>query len=239
MKKKLPFGFTKTPIFPTLHMELFNKYCTQNLHCSIDDGKCAPSGTNNFIDKNGYSLIKNLFTDNQIFDEVPDERGITKYDNFGNIIEKSITNKKNKNFLFRYNDPKYREVHIKIGKIIEDIFHKKFINNYYINEFYFPGEKIIREKDKGNYDICVILQINTNRLCPWELCFETLEKDEISMTLENGWGVVYFGNKVDHWRGKLLSRYNIFGKFFNLIFFEKDDTFYHQIKFYYSFFDTK
>ena len=71
------------------------------------------------------------------------------------------------------------------------------------------------------------------------MCFETLEKDEILLTLENGSGVVYFGNKIDHWRGILLSRYNILGKLFNLVFFEKDDTFHHQIKFYYSFSDTK
>lgn len=237
MKKKLPFGFTKTPIFPILHMELFNKYCTQNLHCSIDDGKCAPSGTNSFINKNGYLLIRNLFNDDKIVDEIPDERGVIKYDDFGNVIQKII--QKNKNFLFKHNDPKYKEINVQVRDIIENILHKKIINNYYINEFYFPGEKIIRGKDKGNYDICAIIQINTNRLCPWELCFETLEKDEILLTLENGSGVAYFGNKIDHWRGKLLSRYNILGKLFNLVFFEKDDTFHHQIKFYYSFSDAK
>ena len=98
---------------------------------------------NEFFDRNGYIVIKNLCDPKELFHPVPELRGQLNYrsknlDDFEHIevegqVEGSVA---------RYWHPQYRKTHTKIRLILEQAIGRKLYNTYYYDRFYFPGQEL-------------------------------------------------------------------------------------------------
>lgn len=215
-------------------MEQFNKYAGKGIHCSIDPGAPAvPVGAQKYFKKHGYLIIKNLWDPKELYHEVPKERGQINYygsiDKFYHDPEEKQVN----GSLARYSHPQYKEIHSKIRIILQDILGEELYNTYYYDRFYFEGQRLYRHSDRDACEISVSVQISTNASKPWPFCLQTLEGKEIAANLENGWGLLYMGCNVEHWRDPLESRHGEYKKKLNNILRKRDDTYHHQIFFHY------
>jgi hypothetical protein len=215
-------------------MEQFNKYVNKELQCSIDPGAPAvPFGAQEYFKRHGYLIIKNLWDPKELYHEVPNERGQINYygsvDKFHHEPEERQVN----GSLARYSHPQYKEIHSKIRLIVQDILGEELYNTYYYDRFYFEGQRLYRHSDRDACEISVSVQVSTNSEQPWSFCLQTLEGKEIAANLKDGWGLLYMGCAVEHWRDPLESRYNKYGKVLNKILKKKDDTYHHQIFFHY------
>ena len=233
-QNKPPKGKTKEPIEYTPAMEYYLKYYPQKLQCSIDRGDDpVPKGAKDFFDRHGYLIIKNLYDPEELFDLVPSERGQINY--YGSIDKyESVPDERQvPGSLARYTHPKYKEVHLKIRLILEDILGEKLYNTYYYDRFYFAGQKLDRHSDRDSCEISVSVQISTNSTRPWPFCVETPNNQEHAVIIGNGSGVLYKGCERQHWRDSLSSRYGRFQRFMNKLKKKNDDTYHHQIFFHY------
>ena len=89
---------------------------------------------NEFFDRNGYIVIKNLCDPKELFHPVPELRGQLNYrsknlDDFEHIevegqVEGSVA---------RYWHPQYRKTHAKIRLILEQAIGRKLYNTYYLS----------------------------------------------------------------------------------------------------------
>jgi hypothetical protein len=68
---------------------------------------------------------------------------------------------------------------------------------------------------------------------PWPFGLKTLQEEEVAIELQDGWGLIYMGCDVEHWRDPLSSRYNKLGRFINKIIRKPDNSYWHQIFFHY------
>jgi small nuclear ribonucleoprotein (snRNP)-like protein len=221
-------GFVKnvTPV-----LKKFDKYSDIQLECSVENAnEEIPSGYRDYFLRNGYLVIKNLWNPDELYHQVPRERGQINY--FGSInkfnhvpIENQVVGS-----LARYSHPQYKEIHSRIRKILEDILSEKLYNTYYYDRYYFKGQRLSRHRDRDACEVSVSVQISTNSSRPWSFCLQTLNGEEVSVNLENGWGLLYMGCDVDHWRDPLQSKYNFINKKIMKFF---DDTYHHQIFFHY------
>ena len=193
---------------------------------------------NEFFERNGYFIIKNLCDPKKLFHPVPELRGQLNYkskdlDDFTHIevegqVEGSVA---------RYWHPQYRKTHTKIRLIIEQAIGRKLYNTYYYDRFYFPGQPLIKHTDRPSCEISVTIHISTNIQESWPIWIKTPDtfEDKTMKTasgenkfvhLEAGDGMVYKGCERPHWRdpmpGLLESKIN------------KDESlYYHQIFFHY------
>ena len=194
---------------------------------------------NEFFDRNGYIVIKNLCDPKELFHPVPELRGQLSYrsknlDDFEHIevegqVEGSIA---------RYWHPHYRQVHSDIRKIIEMAIERKLYNTYYYDRFYFSGQQLTKHTDREACEISVSIHINTNLEENWPIYFKTTDKYTdsskkkisqkgkiVGLNLERGDGVVYKGCERPHWRDAMP------GTFEEMNGHEK--FYYHQIFFHY------
>ena len=91
---------------------------------------------NEFFDRNGYLVIKNLCDPKILFHPVPKLRGQLNYrsknlDDFEHIEEESQV----KGSVARYWHPQYRKTHTKIRLILEKAIGRKLYNTYYYDRF--------------------------------------------------------------------------------------------------------
>jgi hypothetical protein len=229
-----PVSATKEMIEVKPIMELFNKYNDIDLRCSIDSNDDAvPKGARDYFNRYGYLIIQNLFNPEELFDEVPVQRGQITY--YGSLEKYSYSEEELQvnGSLSRYNHPRYKEAHSKIRLILEDILGQKLYNTYYYDRFYFSGQKLCRHIDRDACEISVSIQVSTNSTNSWPFCIETHNGEERFCNLQNGWGILYKGCEREHWRDSLQSRHNKLKKLTNNILKKKDDTYHHQIFFHY------
>jgi hypothetical protein len=208
-------------------MVLINKYHSQDLQCSVEIGK----NPKDYFEKYGYLVIKNLFDPKEIYESVSKERGQINYygslEKYQHIPEETQVN----GSLSRYNHPKYKFIQNQIRLILQDILQEELYNTYYFDRFYFEGQRLIRHKDRDACEISVSVQISTNSLIPWSFCIQNLEGKEVSADINDGWGILYMGCELEHWRDPLQSRYSNFGKIMNKCMFKSDNTYHHEIIF--------
>ena len=218
----------KPPIITPI-MELFDKYIEQNVQCSIDEGSPpVPEGSKLFFKKHGFLIIKNFLDPKELYCEVPNERGMFKYYGSQQVgfepVEGYVPGS-----LGRYGYPKYKDVHVKVGKFLEEVLGEELYRTYYYDRFYFVDQDLRRHKDRDSCEVSVTVQVSSNSPDPWPISLQTLEGKEVSVNLENGSALVYMGCDLDHWRYPLESRYTTIGKILNKISFKPDDTYHHQL----------
>lgn len=229
-----PVGATKKMIESTPKMELFEPYSDRELRCSIDPtDKPVPYGARDYFNRYGYLIISNLCNPQELYSEVPSQRGQYNYqgslDKFLYFPQELQVN----GSLSRYNYPTYKRLHSEIRLILENILGEKLYNTYYYDRFYFVGQRLHRHSDRDACEISVSIQISTNSKNSWPFCIETPDGEERFCNLQNGWGILYKGCEREHWREPLKSRHKKTKQFINSLMKRKDDTYHHQIFFHY------
>ena len=169
---------------------------------------------NEFFERNGYLIIKNLCDPKKLFHPVPELRGQLNYkskdlDDFEHIevegqVEGSIA---------RYWHPQYTDVPTKIRLILEQAIGRKLYNTYYYDRFYFPGQALTIHADRPACEISVSVHVSTNIEENWPIWIKTpdiftdsskmelISKGENrSVDLGPGDGMVYKGCERPHWR---------------------------------------
>ena len=194
---------------------------------------------NEFFDKNGYLILKNLCDPEKLFHSVPKERGLFNWkgsDKLDKFTHQEVENQVNGS-VARYWHPQYRKIHSEIRLILERIIGRKLYNTYYYDRFYFPGQELKKHTDRPACEISVSIHVSTNIKESWPIWIKTPDtfEDKTMKTasgenrfvhLEAGDGMVYKGCERPHWRdpmpGLLESKIN------------KDESlYYHQIFFHY------
>lgn len=213
--------------------EQFNKY--PGMLCSIDFGsREVPYGARDYFNKYGYLIIKNLYDPKKLYDEVPKERGQFSYFNSIDKYEYLPVEQQVNGSVSRYSHPKYKQIHSEIRLILQDILGIDLYNTYYYDRFYFPGQELVRHKDRGSCEISVSIQISrSNRKSSWTFCAKTLEGNESSISLNDGDGILYMGCEVEHWRTSLPKSHNLLRRIKNKITGKYDPDYHHQIFFHY------
>jgi hypothetical protein len=202
---------------------------------------------NEFFEKNGYLVIKNLWDSKELYHPVPSERGLITYygknlDQFNyNPLEQQVEGS-----LARYWHPQYRIIHSGIRMKLEKELGRKLYNTYYYDRYYFPGQELKRHADRDACEISVTVHISTNlegKDANWPIWIKTPDtytdkkKTQIlvpgenhSVVLHAGDGMVYKGCERPHWRDPMPNPNNkksLFGKK------EDKEYYYHQIFFHY------
>jgi alkylated DNA repair dioxygenase AlkB len=203
------------------------------------------SKTNNeFFEKNGYLVIKNIWDILELSRPVPQERGQVNY--WGNKLDQytytEVENQVEGSFA-SYWHPQYRSIHSGIRLKLEKELGKKLYNTYYYDRFYFPGQELAQHSDRDACEISVTVHIGSNLQTPWPIWIKTpdtyankkkttiIKKGENrSVILNPGDGMVYKGCERPHWRDPMPTEYKKtwYGKKI-----KKDDLYYHQIFFHY------
>ena len=155
---------------------------------------------NDFFDKHGYLIIKNIYDPKYLYHPVPEERGQINY--FGSLdqfnydpIEAQVNGS-----LARYSHPQYKEAHTQIRLKLEKEIGRKLYNTYYYDRFYFPGQELVRHTDRDACEISVTVHVGTSLKEPWAIKIETVSGEERSVILNPGDGMVYKGCERPHWR---------------------------------------
>jgi hypothetical protein len=200
---------------------------------------------NESFDRDGYLVLKNLWSSKELYHPVPKERGQITYwgkttDQFNhNPIEAQVEGS-----LARYWHPQYREIHSQIRIKLEKELGRPLYNTYYYDRFYFPGQELKMHADRDACEISVTVHISTNLSGgdeEWPIWIKTPDiysdkkKENIlvpgedrKVILEPGDGMVYKGCERPHWReampGANRSK-KLFGK--------GEELYYHQIFFHY------
>ena len=195
---------------------------------------------NDFFEKNGYLLIRNLWDPEKLYSEPPSERGMYNYygggtDQFNhepveNQVEGSTA---------RYWHPQYRRIHTGVRKKLEGHLGRLLYNTYYYDRFYYPGQELKKHADRDACEISVTIHCSTNikgKSAKWPVWIKTpdiytdekktkvlVSGENVSMILNPGDGMVYKGCERPHWREPLEPPK---GK-------TKGEAYYHQIFFHY------
>lgn len=214
----------KVEIMQTL-MEMNN---VTGLYCSsLPIGGSSFEGTKAFFDKYGYIYVKNLYNPEELYDDVPKERGqITYYgslEKYEHISEEQQVN----GSLARYSHPKYKYPHSQIRLKLEKILGEQLYNTYYYDRFYFPGQELIRHTDRDACEISVTVHISSNSKLYWPIWMKSPEGEERYVEMNPGDGVIYKGCDIEHWREPFNPYLNTLEKIL------KKDYYYHQIFFHY------
>ena len=199
---------------------------------------------NDFMEKHGYLVIRNLWDPEELKSPVPTQRG--QYNFHGNDTENyefiPVENQV-EGSTSRYWYPQYRQIHSEIRHKIEKEIGRTLYETYYYDRFYFSGQKLEKHADRDACEISVTVHIDTNLQgddADWPVWIKTPDQysdethREITVKGENhfvilkpGDGMVYKGCERPHWRdimpGKTQPAHIIFPR----------HTYYHQIFFHY------
>lgn len=229
-----PIGSTKKMVESKPIMEQFNKYSSQVLKCSIDSGDDAvPEGARQFFKRHGYLIIENLYDPQKLKTDIPNLSGQINYYGSLNKFNHNPEESQVPGSLARYSYPPYKEIHSQIRLILEDILGEQLYNTYYYDRIYRKDQRLVRHKDRDACEISVSVQISSNTTQPWGFCLETLQGEERYINLKDGWGLLYMGCDVEHWREPLQSKYGKLHRILRKIIRKTDDTFHHQVFFHY------
>ena len=191
---------------------------------------------NDFMEKHGYLVIKNLWDPEELSHPVPIRRGQFNYhsknlDDYDyEPLEKQVEGS-----VARYWHPQYRTIHSGVRGKVEKELGRKLYNTYYYDRYYFPGQKLERHADRDACEISVTVHVGTSLEgddADWPIWIKTpdeyLDKskrttintgDNHSVVLKPGDGMVYKGCERPHWREPMPGK--------------GMHTYYHQIFFHY------
>ena len=198
---------------------------------------------NEEMEKDGYTILRNLWDPEELYHPLPKERGMMNYwdknlDHFHyNPVENQVEGS-----LARYWHPQYRKIHSGIRKKLEKALGRKLYNTYYYDRYYFPGQQLTKHTDRAACEISVTIHISTNLPEPerdWPLKIKTCDiytddkktsvlvpGEERAAVLNPGDGLIYKGCERPHWRDAMPSPKKKW--------FKKDsEYYYHQIFFHY------
>lgn len=194
-------------------MEQFNLYAKQGLLCSIDlDDECVPKGAVDFFNRHGYLIMKNLCDAKE--------------------IKKNISNFRRKNKLKNLNLT-YIKYQSEIGKILQDLFEKEIISAGYCEKITFIDNEIVNDYKQNEYEFSVNLQISSNLNSPFRLYLQSLLGQKNYINHQDDLGILLNDKKIDIWSDKIETKYNSIEKFIRKIFLMPDNTYQHQVIFYY------
>jgi len=203
---------------------------------------------NKDFEKNGYLLIKNLWSPEELFHPIPDNKGQYNYSTtdpskFDYVpVEAQVEGSTS-----RYWHPQYRRIHSGIRLKLEKAIGRKLYNTYYYDRFYFPGQALTRHADRDACEISVTVHVSTNlegEDADWPVWIKTPDtytdksKQNIlvpgenhSMVLKPGDGMVYKGCERPHWRDPMPTPRR---RKRDIILRRKEkEYYYHQIFFHY------
>jgi hypothetical protein len=199
---------------------------------------------NEFFEKNGYLVIKNLWDSQELYRSVPEERGQINY--WGKGLDQftyTEVEQQVEGSLACYWHPQYRSIHSGIRLKLEKELGRKLYNTYYYDRFYFPGQALTRHADRDACEISVTVHISSNLKTPWPIWIKTPDTyadkkktlitqrgENRSVILNAGDGMVYKGCERPHWREPMHTEHTRtwYGKRV-----EKEGLYYHQIFFHY------
>jgi hypothetical protein len=199
---------------------------------------------NEFFEKNGYLVIKNLWDPKELYRPVPQERGQINY--WGKRLDQftyTEVEMQVEGSLACYWHPQYRSIHSSIRLKLEKELGRKLYNTYYYDRFYFPGQALTRHADRDACEISVTVHISSNLKTPWPIWIKTPDTyadkkktlitqrgENRSVILNAGDGMVYKGCERPHWREPMPTEHTRtwYGKSV-----EKEGLYYHQIFFHY------
>ena len=200
---------------------------------------------NEFFEKNGYLVIKNLWDVKELYRPVPEERGQINYwgkklDQFNYTeLEMQVEGS-----LACYWHPQYRSIHSQVRIKLENELKRKLYNTYYYDRFYFSGQALTKHADRDACEISVSVHISSNLKQSWPIWIKTpdtymdnkkkdvvlISGEERSLCLEPGDGLLYKGCERPHWRNTMPDEYTRtwYGRRI-----KRKDLYYHQIFFHY------
>ena len=166
---------------------------------------------NDFLEKNGYLVIKNLYDPEELYHPVPLERGVITY--FGEVskFDHNNNNQLIPNSLQRINHPQYK----KIGNNIRLKIEKetgKLCNSSFADRFYFTNQNLPRHLGDDKMEIGVMIPISNNLREDWPVWVKIPNKynddksvvlsvgEPHSIVLEPGDGLIYKGCERPIWR---------------------------------------
>jgi hypothetical protein len=203
---------------------------------------------NEFFEKNGYLVIKDLWDAEELYSPVPEQTGQYNYwdknpehFNFApieNQVEGSTS---------RYWHPQYRVIHSGIRKKLEKHLGRKLYNTYYYDRFYYPGQALTRHADRDACEISVTVHVSTNlegKDADWPIWIKTpdtytdkskstvlIPGENRSVVLQPGDGMIYKGCERPHWRDPMPTPRR---RKRDIILRRKEkEYYYHQIFFHY------
>lgn len=202
------------------------------------------SPTNNEqFDKDGYLVVPDLWDPQDLFCEVPKEKGQYMY--YGKLEKFSYVPEEGQveGSTSRYFYPPYAYAHSQIRLKLEKIIGKKLYNTYYYDRFYNPGQELKIHVDRAACEISVTVHISSNAKTPWPIWIKTpdiyedfskkviKEKGESrSVLLGPGDGMVYKGCERPHWREPMAHEYE---RTWYGLRKERQRLYYHQVFFHY------
>ena len=90
-----------------------------------------------------------------------------------------------------YNNPKYREIHRLVRRVVQNILEIDLHPTYFYERFYYAGQELKRHSDRPACEISVTLQISTNLKEPWDIWFQKPDGKETSIKMKSGDAVIY------------------------------------------------
>ena len=198
---------------------------------------------NDFMEKHGYLIIRNLWNPEELKSPVPTQRG--QYNYHDNDIENykfAPVENQVEGSTSRYWHPQYRRAHSGVRMKLEKIIGRMLYNTYYYDRYYFAGQELTPHADRDACEISVSVHIGTNlegKDADWPFMIKTPDTytdkkkttvlvpgEERSVVLKPGDGLLYKGCERPHWREAMPGRSKkVFGK--------KIELYYHQIFFHY------
>ena len=203
---------------------------------------------NEFFEKNGYLVIKNLWDVEELYHPVPELKGQYNYwdknpEHFNHVpIENQVEGS-----TARYWHPQYRAIHSGIRMKLEEAIGRKLYNTYYYDRFYYPGQELARHADRDACEISVSVHVSTNlegKDADWAFWIKTPDTytdktkatvlvpgENRSLVLKPGDGLIYKGCERPHWRDPMPTPRR---RKRDIILRRKEkEYYYHQIFFHY------
>ena len=205
----------------------------------IDQAEKLCSGSsptkNEQFDRDGYLVIKNLWSVDKLYHPLPNVRGQLNYwDNDPEHFHHQDEEPQVNGALARYWHPQYRRSHDGIRLKLQKIIGRLLYNTYYYDRFYFGGQQLNKHTDRSACEISVSIHISTNlegEYAKWPFKIKSVSGEERELLLEPGDGVIYKGCERPHWRDPL----QVPRRRKRDIILRKPETewYYHQIFFHY------
>jgi hypothetical protein len=205
----------------------------------IDQAEKLCSGSsptkNEQFDRDGYLVIKNLWSVDKLYHPLPNVRGQLNYwDNDPEHFHHQDEEPQVNGALARYWHPQYRRSHDGIRLKLQKIIGRLLYNTYYYDRFYFGGQQLNKHTDRSACEISVSIHISTNlegEYAKWPFKIKSVSGEERELILEPGDGLLYKGCERPHWRDPL----KVPRRRKRDIILRKPETewYYHQIFFHY------
>ena len=146
-------------------------------------------------------------------EDIPWERGLFRYFGPGRVDWKEEVQVPGS--LARYNFPKYKDLHLGMMSIIEEVIGEKLYPTYYYDMYYFKGHDLKPHTDRGSCEVSCTLNINHNLNYDWPIKFARDNCEPLSCVTNPGDAAIYSGCTITHWRDPMKGDKD---SFYNQIF---------------------